>query len=502
MNIFFFLNNLHFALEIFGALSFFIVAWFTLDSYLFRRDFLTASRTFGFFILFIWQAIHAFGPTDAVWNYFGFFAHILGLSSVALSFFLERPAFSSKLHAILILPSIAVTAVYLHSLVAILYATIAFMAFLQYKVEFKKALKPFLTGSISLFFGAFLAIFYPQDFFGPLWILGHLLEAFGFGALITWVWQYLKLRVREEMVLIFTSSALLISIAVTFAFSIILVSQVETAAKASLLTNAKVFNMTLSGLKEEALAKTKFLSRTTPFGELLASRDFTSLEAEATKYMKSERLGFLIIVNENGEVILRAHALTRKEDSLSGEKAVTTALSGNDFVNIESSPAEKFSIRAASPLYVKSKIVGAVVAGFLLDDALVDNIKRITGLEMSIWNGNSVVATTLLSPDGRTRGTGIILTDEIVRSVVLENGEETVVRTEILSHPALASYIPIKNTAGEVVGMISSVKPQKEILALANATNQLTLATVAVLMLILAFPIYLVTRRLVGDEVL
>ena len=111
------------------------------------------------------------------------------------------------------------------------------------------------------------------------------------------------------------------------------------------------------------------------------------------------------------------------------------------------------------------------------------------------------MATTLINPDGRTRGTGIKITDKEVNTAVLENGKPLILRTEILSRPTLAGYLPVKNAEGEVVGMISSLKPQQEIIALANATNRLTLLTVAILMLVLAIPIYLVTRRLSSETI-
>lgn len=502
MNIFFLFNNFHFALEIFGALAFFIAAWLAFDTYLLRRDFLTASQACGFLLLSVWQVMHAFGASDAAWSYAGFLLYLLGLLLVVLSLLFERRVSRPQLTAIVVLPPLAVTAFYVHAIAAFLYACIAFLAFRSYKAEFKATLKPLWVGCVFLCVAALFSVFYEQDGIGLPWVLGHLFEVVGFGALAVWVWQYLQLRVHEEMIVIFASSALFISIVVTLAFSIILVNQIEETTKVSLLTNAKVLDLAISRLKEEALAKTKFLSYATQLKDLLASRDFVALETEASQYLESEKLGFLIIVNNGGEVVLRAHALTQKEDSLSQDASVAAALAGKNFVTIESSPAEKFSIRASSPLIVKDEIVGVVVAGFSLDNVLADNIKRITGLEMSIWEGDSIAATTLLNSDGRTRGTGITLTDETVRSLVLGKGEETVVRTEILSRPALASYLPIKNADGNIIGMISSIKPQQEILALANATNRLTLISVVILMLILALPIYLITKRLSDDHVI
>jgi sensor histidine kinase regulating citrate/malate metabolism len=72
-------------------------------------------------------------------------------------------------------------------------------------------------------------------------------------------------------------------------------------------------------------------------------------------------------------------------------------------------------------------------------------------------------------------------------------------RTSIFSRPYLASYLPIKNADGNIVGMLSAAKAQNEILETAQQTNRLTLAAVVIIMIIMVMPIYLVTRRLSGE---
>src|SRR3989338_5860499 len=89
MNTYFLLNNLHFAFEVFGALAFLVVAWLALDAYLLRKNFFTASRFTGFFILVAWQVTHAFNIGSESLAYLGYIFYILGLFLVLLSFILE-----------------------------------------------------------------------------------------------------------------------------------------------------------------------------------------------------------------------------------------------------------------------------------------------------------------------------------------------------------------------------------------------------------------------------
>ncbi len=495
---FFLFNNLHFAAEILGALAFLVVAWLAWDAFMVRRDFLTASRGIGFLLLAFWQVLHAFQFASDLWGYVAYAFYVLGLLMVFLNLIMERPVQRPEFKAILFLPSLTFISPYVHGLALALYVVITYLAWRQYKYELKKNLKPFWMGFLFLSLGALTSLFYAPDSLGALWALGHLLELIGFGGLLVWVWQYLQLRIREELILIFTSLALLIAIVVTMVFSTILVRQIERDTQQHLLTNARVLDFSIARLKEEALAKAQWVASQPEIQSAMAKNDFDQLERLAKSYLNDQRLGFLLFVNPQGEVLLRAHALTQREDNVSSEQAVRGGLAGKSIVTIESSPSEKFSIRAASPIGTDKRL-GVVVAGFPLDNALVDNIKRITGLDMSIYEVDTVAATTLFQRDGTTRGIATKHTDENVRAAVLQRGEAITVRTEILSRPYLSGYLPLYDADGRVVGMLASARAQSDLVELSTRTNRLTLITVAIIMLILIIPLYVITQRLAGE---
>ena len=140
--------------------------------------------------------------------------------------------------------------------------------------------------------------------------------------------------------------------------------------------------------------------------------------------------------------------------------------------------------------------MGVVIGGFSLDNALADNMKRITGLDMSIFEGNTMVAATYLHPDGRTRSIGVKQTDPEVLKGVLELGTGTTLRTKIFSRPYLASFLPIRDADNNIVGMLSAAKAQNEILETAEQSNRLTLGAVVIIMIIMVMPVYLITKRL------
>ena len=496
MSSFFLLNNIHFFLEMVGALVFLMVTWLLFDAYFLRKEKSAMFRASGFALLAVWQAIHAFNVSGDLAGYLGFAVYFLGLIAIIVSFFAETKI--AGVSAVLILPAAASFLPFFNILISAGLAAVAFLSFRKYKAEFNKSLVPFWASFSFLSAGAVASIFYGGDSSGIVWIIGHLFELGGFLGLAFWVWQHLQLRIKESMILIFIATTFFMATAVTLAFSTIFVTNIESNTKANLLTNAKVLDYAVTRLKEESLAKSRFIAEQDDLRDALARNNFSELEQVATRYLENEHLGFLTIVDKDGLVILRAHALSQKDDDLSAERAVKEALGGKPFVTIESNPAEKFSIRAASPIFIQSKIKGAVITGFPLDNAMVDGIKRITGLEMSIFEEDTCVATTILNIDGRTRSVGVKETNTEVTDKVLVKGEEITLQNEILSRSFLASYIPIKNSDGKIAGMISAAKPQKEILEISNATNRLTFVTVIIIMLILIAPMYSITKRLIG----
>lgn len=498
MSFFFFLHNLHFALEIVGLIAFGMVAWLAYDAFLLRRDFLTASRGVGFLLLTFWQGVHAFTPSGLLWGYAGLFAYLLGLFLIAVNLMLEKPAPRPEFKAIVVVPPLTFAAVVAEGAAAFFFALIAWLAHRQYRLELKKTLKPFWFA--FLFFAA-ASVFAALEGEGSIgvswmWIAGHLMKLAGFASVIWWVWQYLQLRIREELMVIFIAMALFLSVAVTLAFSVILNNQVVAEIKQNLLTNARILDFSISRLREEASAKARVLAGRQDIRDSLLKNDFVRMELLLSGALEKEQVGFLSVIDRNGDVVMRAHALASRGDTLRDDRAVFEALGGKEFVTIALRSPENFSIRAAAPVMERGKVVGVILAGFPLDNAFADNIQRLTGLEMSLFEGDARVATTIRGSDGHSRFIGIRETDADVRDAVLARGEGLVKETFILSRPYLASFLPLRDADGVIVGMASSAAPERDIAALVSTTNRLTLISVMALLLMLMVPLYLLTKRL------
>ncbi|HRY62954.1 MAG TPA: hypothetical protein P5056_04270, partial [Candidatus Paceibacterota bacterium] len=142
MSSFFIFNNLNFAEQMFGALVFAMTAWLAFDAYMIRRDFLTASRGIGFGLLVLSQIFAAFSFGSENYEYVGHVIRLLGLILVLWNLLLEKPVERPSINAVFVLPSIATALFFFNFWDAVLFFTIAFLSYRQYKNEDKKTLLP------------------------------------------------------------------------------------------------------------------------------------------------------------------------------------------------------------------------------------------------------------------------------------------------------------------------------------------------------------------------
>lgn len=491
MSIYFILNNLHFALETFGAMVFMMAAWLATDAFSIRRDFLTASRAIGFFFLTAWQILHAFQFGDERLQYLSYAVYILGLVFIILNLFLEAPV--DRPHFKLILPPIATFVFKFDLAITILLSIIAIASFHQYLKEMKIAIRLFAAGFLFLATSSFISLFYDHDTFNILWGLQHIFELLGFCSIIWWIWQYLSLRIREELVMIFVSAALFISTVATLVFSMINALRIEALTADNLSTNAKLFDLSISNLKDGLLSKVLLTAKN---DKIIGAFDRgTALSGDTMDELASSMsLSLFRVLDRAGNSVAEAFSSSVGSD-MSGEDIVKEALTGRSLATITSGKGGDFLIESAAPLVVDGNIIGAVVAGFPLDNAFIDNVSRITNLEMSIYSGDSVVASTPFGGIAANR-VGTRETDPNILENVLKRGNSSTIQTLINSRPYVGSYVPIFDHQNNVVGTTLVAKSEHDILDISNQTNRLTLVTMLIIMLILITPFYLLTKRL------
>ncbi|MFA6095613.1 MAG: cache domain-containing protein [Candidatus Paceibacterota bacterium] len=497
MSFYFLLNNLAFAFGMVGTIAFLMASWLSFDAYRIRPDNGVLIRSIGLALCAIWQLIHAMVLGSDILSYLGSIVFIVGLMCIASSFLRKSEL---AVHAVIVIPAFTLWGGYFQAVAGLLAVAVAYLSYRKWKQEQNRTWLPFSWSFLLVSVIALLSIF-SGDVSRPgmISIIRLALELAAFLILGYWVWQYMQLRIRESIVMASVGATFLLATVVTLAFSTILISRVTSETAQNLIVNTKVLNLAITSLEAEALAKAELIAQDAGIIAAISKEDFGTLDVIAEKLLEERELGFLTIAAKNGDIMLRAHAVSRRGDTAASERAFEEALVGIPSVTVEDSVVEGFSIRAGAPVEKGGKIIGVVIAGYPLDNAFADRMKRVTGLEMFIYKGATSVAGTAFASDGMTRLVGVTIGDVSVKESVLEDGKT--VTGEMAAYDELfqASYAPLENGDGKAVGIISSAKRQDDIVNIANATNRLTLVTVIGIILILLAPIYSISRRFSPD---
>lgn len=137
--------------------------------------------------------------------------------------------------------------------------------------------------------------------------------------------------------------------------------------------------------------------------------------------------------------------------------------------------------------------VGATIAFHMFnnDFTLVDRIKQLAGIDTAtIFLGDLRVSTNVMAEEGE-RAIGTRLSEE-VSQVVLEQGKEYVGPAFVVNEDYVTRYDPLKNQAGEVIGILYVGARQASFQRLVSSfNNRIILVTFATILLtiLIAIPV-------------
>jgi len=513
----FFLENIRFAISLFAGLVFFAVGWLYFDAWQEKHEKKEQFRYFGFFLLalsFLFAATQVEStlievPLSAILSSSlaaaSVLARITGLVLIIISLILDpiqpRPDISKFANVgIFGLPLLLPFSL----LQPILVLFIGFLYFKRATTGLERHLKPvaiafFILGfSELLSLGSFfrsttsVSLYNLVAAFGPIWFARYISLAVAALVLGRWVFGYLLKRFFTQLFMIFTTSILIIFLLTAVSFTAVLVKNIQDETFRRLETDVRVLSYAIETKKAQTLSDVQLVAQNSQVLGSLGSRKTLSSALET--FLLSKDQSFLWAVNKDGVVLARGEDSEKYGDSLAGDTLVKKALSGESGTSVvskEGALAPGITLRAAAP--VKSS-GGAIIAGTIIDNAFVDGIKTATGLEASVYGGNTLSATTLLASDGKTRPVGIKEENKKIRSSVLEGGEAASIPVSILGVPYLAGYLPLKSVEDKTVGMLFVGKPQSSVLATAEASIQLTFISTVILLIVSIFPSYFISR--------
>jgi methyl-accepting chemotaxis protein len=127
-------------------------------------------------------------------------------------------------------------------------------------------------------------------------------------------------------------------------------------------------------------------------------------------------------------------------------------------------------------------------------DEPVDRVKSLMGGTATVFLGDTRIASNVKKPDG-SRAIGTRLAPGPVFDAVLKRGESYRGETNILGQDYFAAYDPIKNAAGEVIGILYVGVPVSEFRADLARTMETALLVALLLTAAIAGAMFMLSRR-------
>jgi len=194
----------------------------------------------------------------------------------------------------------------------------------------------------------------------------------------------------------------------------------------------------------------------------------------AYKNSYESEFGFAIFVGTNGGIIWKSENAPQEFD-------LSTALAGEQSSDIFGSENTVLSYQSKTPILDNSKVIGAVLIGhFLNDTQIVDHIKELTGSEITLFQNDIRINTTVLKPDG-TRGVGTQLVANIANQV-LNEGKVFTGDALVLGVKMKTIYEPLRNKDNTILGITFVGYPTEKII---SSLNKSTIFNIAVSLAIL-----------------
>jgi methyl-accepting chemotaxis protein len=185
----------------------------------------------------------------------------------------------------------------------------------------------------------------------------------------------------------------------------------------------------------------------------LENQNFDQMKSaldELNQYLEADTIS---ITDLEGNVMIRQHEPSKLGDNISNQTNVQEALEGKVLTTLEPGTLVKLSCRTGAPVRnEKGDIIGTVVTGYTFENSnFLDELKALHNTELTIFANDIRIATTITQNGERAVGTSL---NENIAKTVLEEGNTYTGKADILGVPHITEYVPLRNTEGEIVGVV------------------------------------------------
>lgn len=212
-------------------------------------------------------------------------------------------------------------------------------------------------------------------------------------------------------------------------------------------------NLEVDNLKSRSINSVGWFEHSTDLAETIKENNRAEALAIGKQAMESFGLGYFVVTDNAGNVLVRAHEPEEYGDNISNQANIQKALKGEASVGIEEGKVVKMSIRAGCPIKdEQGNIVGAVSAGYVFgDEGFIDSLKSILGTDILVYSGDELTMSTFVKDDKRFLGEKL---SKELHTTLYEKRQSYIQTGSVLGEKHLLMYSPIISVKDDVLGVL------------------------------------------------
>ncbi|MDR1777416.1 MAG: methyl-accepting chemotaxis protein [Desulfovibrio sp.] len=218
-------------------------------------------------------------------------------------------------------------------------------------------------------------------------------------------------------------------------------TSVRETIEAEILTQSEAFDCLGAALEKDA-----------ELAQAFAEKDMSVIKAKAATLIASEAVDIVTFTDAQGMIFYRGHN-PGDAGGPGGKNILGPLKSGKRSCGLEAGNKIKMSLGCGMPIRYKGEIVGGLLVGRNLSKGeFVKSIKKIFGVECTIFLGEERVSTTI-ERDGKPV-IGTMLNNKAISDRVLGAGETVHTQNIIAGQEYKTVYWPWKDLSGKNAGML------------------------------------------------
>jgi len=211
-------------------------------------------------------------------------------------------------------------------------------------------------------------------------------------------------------------------------------------------------------------------------GTAISTKDTAALVKEWDKFKGTDN-DFIGVVDNSGTMVYKS------DNYALADFSAANYIGGNTTKGIVKDSAAGLTLQFCSPVSYNGEVVGAVVMGMDLKElGYLDAVKTQTEAEVTIFEGNTRIATTVAGDGANGRAVGTTMAAN-VEAQVIAGGQPYSGQADILGQKHYVDYIPMTDVNGKIVGAYFAgfSAAESDALATTMVTISIVIAIVAVI---------------------